>query len=79
MEYICANHKGNHHWHLFDLATALYFIQDDLDYDIARSALIEGYREFRPLANEELAQLPLFTAARSFTYLGWVCNVGVYC
>jgi Ser/Thr protein kinase RdoA (MazF antagonist) len=59
-------------WHLFDLATALYFIQDDLDYDIARSALIEGYREFRPLADEELEQLPLFTAARSFTYLGWV-------
>lgn len=59
-------------WHLFDLVTALYFIQDDPGYDIARSALIEGYREFRPLANEELAQLPLFTAARSFTYLGWV-------
>ena len=79
MEYFYANHKGNHHWHLFDLAIALYFIKDDPDFDIARSALIEGYREFRSLANEELEQLPLFTAARSFTYLGWVCNVGVYC
>lgn len=58
-------------WHLFDLATALYFIQDGPGYDIARSALIEGYREFRPLADEELEKLPLFTAARSFTYLGW--------
>ena len=59
-------------WHLFDLATALYFIQDDPGYHIARSALIEGYREFRPLADEAFEQLPLFTAARSFTYLGWV-------
>jgi Ser/Thr protein kinase RdoA (MazF antagonist) len=59
-------------WLLFDLATALYFIQDNPGYDIARSALFEGYREVRPLANEELAQLPLFTTARSFTYLGWV-------
>ncbi len=69
MEYFYANHKGNHHWHLFDLATALYFIQDNPGYDIARSAFIEGYREFRPLANEELAQLPRFTAARRFTSL----------
>jgi Ser/Thr protein kinase RdoA (MazF antagonist) len=59
-------------WHQFDLATALYFIQDDPEYDIARSALIEGYREFRPLGDEKLEQLPLFTTARSFTYLCWV-------
>ena len=59
-------------WHLFDLATALYFIQGNQGYDIARSALIEGYRNFRPLAEEKLKQLPLFTAARSFTYLSWV-------
>jgi Ser/Thr protein kinase RdoA (MazF antagonist) len=59
-------------WHLFDLATALYFIQNDPGYDVARSALIEGYREFRSLPDVMVEQLPLFLAARSFTYLGWV-------
>ena len=59
-------------WHLFDLATALYFIQDDPGFDIARTALIEGYREFRSLPDAMVEQLPLFFAARSFTYLGWL-------
>lgn len=59
-------------WHMFELATALYFIQSDKNYAIARDALIEGYRQQRPLSDEKLAALPLFIAARSFTYLGWV-------
>ncbi len=59
-------------WHLFDLATALYFIQNESTYDVAYSALIKGYRESRSLPDEMLEQLPLFLAARSFTYLGWV-------
>ena len=59
-------------WHMFELATALYFIQSDKNYAIARDALIDGYRQQRPLTEEKLARLPLFMAARSFTYLGWV-------
>jgi len=59
-------------WHLFDLATALYFIQEDPSFEEAKAALIEGYREHRDLPDEKLSKLPLFTAARSFTYLGWV-------
>ena len=59
-------------WHLFEIATALYFIQDDPHFEQAKNALIEGYRECRPLSDQQLAQLPLSMAARSFTYLGWV-------
>ena len=59
-------------WHLFDLATALYFIRDDPAFEAAKTGLIEGYRTHRALPDEKLARLPLFTAARSFTYLGWV-------
>lgn len=59
-------------WHMFEIATALYFIQDEPHYEIAKSALIEGYREYRPLPESELEALPLFLAARGFTYLGWV-------
>ncbi|MEM9183155.1 MAG: phosphotransferase [Pseudomonadota bacterium] len=59
-------------WHLFELATSLYFILDEPYVDTARQALIEGYRAHRSLSDEQLEQLPLFLTARGFTYLGWV-------
>ena len=58
-------------WHMFELATALYFIQDDPAYALAASALIAGYRQCRPLADADVDRLPAFLAARSLTYLGW--------
>jgi Ser/Thr protein kinase RdoA (MazF antagonist) len=59
-------------WHLFDLATTLFF-HLDADYcPAARAALIAGYRTHRPLPDTTLARLPLFLVARGFTYLGWV-------
>ena len=59
-------------WHLFELATSLYFIAGDRIFPAARDALIRGYRSERPLPEEALARLPLFLAARGTTYLGWV-------
>lgn len=59
-------------WHLFELATALYFELGEPHYEDAYTALIEGYRSERGLPDEQVAQLPLFMLARSFTYLGWV-------
>lgn len=59
-------------WHLFDIATSLYFVSGEGYYDAARQALIEGYRSQRPLSDVALAALPMFMAARGATYLGWV-------
>jgi Ser/Thr protein kinase RdoA (MazF antagonist) len=59
-------------WHLFELATSLYFIRREPVYQEARDALIEGYRRARPLPEAYLARLPMFLAARGSTYLGWV-------
>ena len=59
-------------WHLFELATALYFEMEEAHYPQAYEALIAGYREHRPLPDSQLAHMPLFFLARSFTYLGWV-------
>ncbi len=59
-------------WHLFELATALYFIQEEPCYDIAKIALLWGYNEQRPIALDDLAYLELFLALRGFTYLGWI-------
>lgn len=59
-------------WHLFEIATSLYFIRRDTHYETARDALIAGYRRHRPLPDEHLGLLPMFLAARGTTYLGWV-------
>ena len=59
-------------WHLFELATSLYFITGDSIYPTAREALIRGYRSERALPDDALGRLPLFLAARGTTYLGWV-------
>jgi Ser/Thr protein kinase RdoA (MazF antagonist) len=59
-------------WHLFELATALYFEMGEEHYETAYTALIAGYRENRALSEAQLEFLPLFLLARSFTYLGWV-------
>jgi Ser/Thr protein kinase RdoA (MazF antagonist) len=59
-------------WHLFDLATAIYFTRDDADHDGLKDALISGYRAVRPLTDGDLAALPLFLLLRATTYLGWV-------
>ena len=59
-------------WHLFEIATSLYFIRRDSHYETARDALIAGYRRHRALSDEHLKLLPMFLAARGTTYLGWV-------
>src|SRR4051812_2402019 len=59
-------------WHMFEIATSLYFIRRDSIYRQARDAVIEGYRQHRKLPEEHLALLPMFLAARGSTYLGWV-------
>lgn len=59
-------------WHLFEIATTLYFHTGQDYYASIREATISGYRTERPLSDEQLALLPMFLAARGFTYLGWV-------
>ncbi len=59
-------------WHLFELATSLYFIQGEQYFDRARQALITGYRKHRQLSDKDLEMLPLHFLARGFTYIGWV-------
>jgi Ser/Thr protein kinase RdoA (MazF antagonist) len=59
-------------WHVFDIATSLYFLTQQDYFELARDALIKGYRRERPLPDEDLKLLPMFLAARATTYLGWV-------
>ena len=59
-------------WHMFELATALYFHLDTDYYESIRNALFQGYRTERQLSTSDEAKLLLFLFLRSTTYLGWV-------
>jgi len=58
-------------WHLFELATAVYFEMEQDYYPAAWEAMVAGYRRHRALPDSQLEHMPLFFLARGFTYLGW--------
>jgi len=57
----------------FDLATALLPNLAEPDFADLSAALLDGYRATRPLPCQP-ADLPLFLALRSATYLGWIAT-----
>ena len=59
-------------WHLFEIATTLYFHIGQPYFEAVERATIAGYRTERELSAADEALLPLFYTARGFTYLGWV-------
>ena len=59
-------------WHMFDLATALYFNLDEPAYPAIERALFEGYEAVRTLPADHRATLPMFLFLRGTTYLGWI-------
>lgn len=58
-------------WHLFDLATALYFYTPHPRYAEYRAALFGGYESVRPLDAADREVFPAILLARGLTYLGW--------
>ncbi|NNM00164.1 MAG: phosphotransferase, partial [Gammaproteobacteria bacterium] len=58
-------------WYLFEIATALYFVEPS-QQAMAAQNMVDGYRRLRPLSHQQLEQLDLFLLARGTTYLGWV-------
>lgn len=59
-------------WHMFELATALYFTIDQSHHADITAALIAGYRTRRPLPRDHEVLLPMFLFLRGTTYLGWI-------
>lgn len=59
-------------WHMFELATALFFTVHQPNYEDLRAALFRGYRQLRVLPDAHEALLPLFLFLRGSTYLGWM-------
>lgn len=59
-------------WHLFDLATPLFFHQGEPHFEAIKEALIAGYRSERELPDEHVAMLPTLLFARGTTNVGWL-------
>lgn len=59
-------------WYLYDLATALSFIEDRPDVPALIAAWLEGYRRMAPLSPEEEAEIPTFLMLRRMVVLAWM-------
>ena len=59
-------------WHMFDIATAIYFSCGASNFDELQASLLDGYRVVRPLSQRDIDQLPLFILTRATTILGWM-------
>jgi Ser/Thr protein kinase RdoA (MazF antagonist) len=58
-------------WYLFDLTTAVFDLLEAPSFQPCMDAIVQGYRELRPLPEEHLAMVPAFVLARILSYLGW--------
>lgn len=61
-------------WHLFDLATMLFFYGPHPRFEELRAAVLSGYQRVRPLDDTDLAMLDPLIFGRSLTYLGWAAD-----
>jgi Ser/Thr protein kinase RdoA (MazF antagonist) len=61
-------------WHMYDLASALNQCQELAEFGALYAACVEGYRNIRPVAEEDLAMLPLFLLVRGMAEIGWFAD-----
>ncbi len=59
-------------WLMYDFAAAVSFIEDDPRIPEFQSAWLCGYRSVRPLAKEDIAELPTFVMLRRLALLAWI-------
>jgi Ser/Thr protein kinase RdoA (MazF antagonist) len=59
-------------WYLWDLATAVSFIEDRSDIPDAVQAWLEGYRRIQPLSQEDEDEIPTFIMLRRIQLVAWI-------
>lgn len=59
-------------WHVFEIVTAVFWLAEEPDFEQICRKVIDGYQSVRPLQQRDLEAMPLFFAARSTTYMGWM-------
>jgi Ser/Thr protein kinase RdoA (MazF antagonist) len=59
-------------WHMYDIASALFEYTLAPDFEALRAALLDGYREHRPLPMRDVEMLPVFLLIRGMAIIGWL-------
>ena len=59
-------------WHQYEIAVALDAYRKPPHFEVARDALIAGYRSKRALSEAAIELLPMFLLIRSLALLGWL-------
>jgi len=59
-------------WFIYDLASALSFIEDQPQIPDLIAAWVRGYRSVRDLPETDIAEIPAFIMARRLLLLAWV-------
>lgn len=59
-------------WHMFEIATALFWYLDEPAYKTIYECFVKGYRKHRQLSQEQLDMLQTFITIRGIVYLGWM-------
>ena len=59
-------------WFLYDVATAVSFMEDRPDLDRLLRAWVRGYRTESPLSAEEEAEIPTFLMLRRLAIIAWI-------
>ena len=63
-------------WFLYDLGTALSFMEDRPEVPELVNAWVRGYRGVLPLSADEEEEIPTFIMLRRLTLLGWSASRG---
>jgi Ser/Thr protein kinase RdoA (MazF antagonist) len=58
-------------WHMYDIASILIEYIRAPDFETLCAAVLEGYREHRPLVRRDLEMLPTFLLVRGMALIGW--------
>ncbi len=61
-------------WHQYDIAVALFHSRDELAFDGAEEIFLDAYRTVRPIADADLALVPMFEMIRSMALIGWTAQ-----
>lgn len=59
-------------WFLYDIATAVSFMEERPDLDDLLHAWVQGYRTEAPLSAEEEAEIPTFIMLRRLASVAWI-------
>jgi len=59
-------------WYLYDVATAVSFMEEREDLDSVLAAWVAGYRTVAALSREEEAEIPTFLMLRRMAILAWI-------